>query len=77
MDKRKIQSLKDQIIIYGESLGSGVAVELGTKYSFFINSSLEAPFTSVSGNSKKRYRIFPTKYLVKDKFDNFSKIDKS
>ena len=23
---------KDQIIIYGESLGSGVAVELGAKY---------------------------------------------
>ena len=22
------------------------------------------------------YKIFPTKYLVKDKFDNFSKIDK-
>ena len=26
--------------------------------------------------AKKRYKIFPTKYLVKDKFDNLSKIEK-
>ena len=64
----------NQIIIYGESLGSGVAVELGTKH-HFLSIVLEAPFTSIEDIAKKRYRIFPTKYLVKDKFDNFSKID--
>ena len=66
---------KNQIIIYGESLGSGVAVELGIRYSF-LSIVLEAPFTSVSEIAMKRYRIFPTKYLVKDRFDNLSKIDK-
>ncbi len=66
---------KKQIIIYGESLGSGVAVELGTRY-HFLSVVLEAPFTSIPDIAKKRYKIFPTKYLVKDKFDNFSKIDK-
>ena len=66
---------KDQIIVYGESLGSGVAVELGVRYKF-LSIVLEAPFTSISDIASKRYKIFPTKYLVKDRFDNLSKIDK-
>ena len=65
---------KDQIVIYGESLGSGVAVELGIKYNF-LSVVLEAPFTSIPEIAKNRYKIYPTKYLVKDKFDNISKID--
>ena len=72
--KEKTEFKLDQVIIYGESLGSGVAVELGTKYNF-LSIVLEAPFTSIEDIAKMRYRIFPTKYLVKDKFDNFSKID--
>jgi len=60
-------------VIYGESLGSGVAVELGTKFKFkFI--VLEAPFISISEIAKTRYKIFPIKFLVKDKFDNLKKI---
>ena len=65
---------KKQIVVYGESLGSGVAVELGIKYNF-LSIVLEAPFTSISDIAKKRYKIYPTKLLVKDKFDNFSKIN--
>ncbi len=64
-----------QIVIYGESLGSGVAVELGIKYEF-LSIVLEAPFTSIEDIAQKRYRIFPTKFLVKDKFNNYGKIDK-
>ena len=64
----------DQIVIYGESLGSGVAVELGTKNAF-LSIVLEAPFTSIEDIAKMRYPIYPTKFLVKDKFDNYSKID--
>ena len=64
-----------QVVVYGESLGSGVAVELGTKYQF-LSIVLEAPFTSIEDIAKKRYRIYPVKFLVKDKFDNYSKIDK-
>ena len=65
---------KNQIVVYGESLGSGVAVELGIKYRF-LSIVLEAPFTSITDIAKKRYKIYPTKFLVKDKFDNLSKID--
>ena len=63
------------LVIYGESLGSGVAVELGIKYKF-LSIVLEAPFTSVPDIANKRYKIFPTKVLVIDRFDNLSKIKK-
>ena len=74
MDKKNTEFNFDQIVIYGESLGSGVAVELGTRYKF-LSVVLEAPFTSIEDIARKRYRIFPAKFLVKDKFDNYSKID--
>ena len=64
-----------KIVVYGESLGSGVAVELGIKYRF-LSLVLEAPFTSIADIARKRYKIYPTTYLVKDKFDNISKISK-
>ena len=64
----------EDIINYGESLGSGVAVELNLKYNFLCT-VLEAPFTSIADVATKRYKIYPSKYLVKDKFDNLSKID--
>ena len=64
----------EDIVNYGESLGSGVAVELNLKYNFLCT-ILEAPFTSIADVANKRYKIYPTKYLVKDKFDNLSKID--
>ena len=66
---------KKNIIIYGESLGAAVAVNIGTKYKF-KSIILEAPFTSVADIASKRYKIFPVKHLIMDKFDNYSKIDK-
>ena len=66
--------IKD-MINYGESLGTGVAVELNLKYNFLCT-VLEAPFTSIADVANYRYKIYPAKYLVKDKFDNLSKIDK-
>ena len=59
----------EDIVNYGESLGSGVAVELNLKYNFLCT-VLEAPFTSIADVANKRYKIYPTKFLVKDKFDN-------
>ena len=52
-----------------------VAVQLNLKYNFLCT-VLEAPFTSIADVANYRYKIYPTKYLVKDKFDNLSKIDK-
>ena len=48
------------IINYGESLGTGVAVELNLKYNFLCT-VLEAPFTSIADIASERYRIYPTR----------------
>ena len=56
-------------------MGLDIAVELGRKYEF-ASIVLEAPFTSVADIAQQRYRIFPTKFLVKDKFNNLEKINK-
>ena len=63
------------IILYGESLGTAVAVDLASKYSF-AGVILESPFTSMTRLAQKYYPIFPVKIILKDKFDSINKIQK-
>ena len=63
----------NQIILYGESLGSGVAVELG-KENNFNSIILESPFTSIENSAKIYYPYLPVRLLLKDRFDSISKI---
>jgi hypothetical protein len=74
IDKKKLNK-KNDIVLYGESLGTGVVIEMATRYSF-KSVILEAPFTSITDLAQKKYKIYPAKFLVLDKFDNFSKIGK-
>ena len=63
----------DKIILYGESLGTGVAVEMAKKNNF--NSMiLESPFTSIENSAKIYYPYLPVRLLLKDKYDSISKI---
>ena len=63
----------NQIILYGESLGSGVAVEVGRKNNF--NSIiLESPFTSIENSAKIYYPYLPVRLILKDRYDSISKI---
>ena len=64
---------KNQIIIYGESLGTGVAVEIAQNNNF-AGVILESPFTSMSAAGKKKYPFLPVKLLLKDKYENIKKI---
>ena len=74
VDKKKFIKKKD-IVLYGESLGTGVAIEMATRYSF-KSVILESPFTSIPDIAKKKYIFYPVKFLILDKFDNLSKIKK-
>ncbi|MAG89753.1 MAG: alpha/beta hydrolase, partial [Rhodobacteraceae bacterium] len=58
---------------YGESLGTGVVVDLGTR-AIFKGIVLEAPYTSIEALAKKRYWFIPVSYLLKDKFDSINKV---
>lgn len=68
----------DQIIIYGESLGTGVAtqmaVELATDGTPLRGLVLEAPFTAMGDAAQDHYPFLPARWLVKDKYDSLSKI---
>jgi len=64
-------------ILYGESLGSGVAVEMATRFAGegpVRALVLEAPFTSMGAAAQFHYPFVPARYLVLDQFDSLSKI---
>jgi len=63
------------IILYGESLGTGIATRLSTDIAFNAI-ILEAPFTSVADIAQSHYWIFPAKWLVLDRFDSIGIIKK-
>ena len=64
-------------VLYGESLGSGVAVQMAVEKSAqtpFAALVLEAPFTSVTEVAASHYPFMPVRWLVKDHFDSAAKI---
>ena len=61
------------LILYGESLGTGVAVHLA-QYKNYAGVILETPFTSMIDTAKKFYPYIPVSLLLKDKFENYKKI---
>ena len=65
--------IEENIIIYGESLGTGVATEIAQNKNF-AGIILESPFTSMVAAGKSKYPIFPIKLLLKDKYESDKKI---
>ena len=63
-----------QTILYGESLGTGVSVNLAINYDIH-SLILEAPYTSIEKIASERYWFVPVHYLLKDSFNSLSKID--
>jgi len=61
------------IIIYGESLGTGIAVEIAQNKSF-AGIILESPFTSMIDVGKDKYPFLPVKLMLKDKYESDKKI---
>ena len=77
--KAAIEALKKQglseksFILYGESMGTGVATQMATEFdaSALI---LESPYTSVPDVGADRYPMVPVHWLLRDKYDSLSKI---
>ena len=61
------------IILYGESLGTGIATEISQNNNF-AGLVLETPFTSMIEAAKNFYPYIPVALLLKDKYDNQNKI---
>ena len=62
-----------RLVLYGESLGSGVAVELAVRHEI-AGLILEAPFTSVAEVAQCHFPFVPAARLVTDRFDSLSRI---
>ena len=65
--------IEENIIIYGESLGTGITTEIAQNKNF-AGIILETPFTSMVAAGKSKYPIFPIKLLLKDKYESDKKI---
>jgi uncharacterized protein len=64
-----------QIVLWGESLGSGVAVALAAQKPVG-RVILEAPFTSTEAVGARRYWYLPVRFLMKDQFHSDERIGK-
>lgn len=62
-----------RIVLWGESLGTGVATREAQRRQV-AGIVLEAPFTSVADRAQEIYWWTPARWLVRDRFDNLSRI---
>jgi fermentation-respiration switch protein FrsA (DUF1100 family) len=62
-----------RLVVWGESLGTGVAVALAAEKEF-AKVVLEAPFTSTADIAAAVYPIVPVRYLMKDQFRSDQRI---
>lgn len=63
----------EKLVIYGESLGTAVAVDLATKKPCG-GVVLEAPFTSIADMAQRMFPVLPVRKLVRNRFDSLHKI---
>ena len=65
----------DRLVFYGESIGSGVAVQMAVEFQP-RRLVLEAPFTSAAAVAKRTYAFLPVDMMMHDRFDSIDKIEK-
>ncbi len=70
---KNIGLVEEDIIIYGESLGTGIATQIAQNKNF-AGLILETPFTSMIAAAKNFYPYIPVNLLLKDKYKNDKKI---
>ena len=70
---RKQKISDDQIIIYGESLGTAISVEVAQNKKF-AGIILESPFTSMVEAGKHYYFYLPVSLLLKDRYQTIDKL---
>ncbi len=74
LDFVKDQHIPEQcIVIYGESLGSGVATQMAITHDVGALILL-APISSLSSAAHAHYPFLPTQLLLRERYDNVNKI---
>lgn len=70
---RTIGYQSEQLVFYGESLGSGVATAMAAEYGGAAL-VLESAYSSIADVAQDIYWYFPVRWLVKDEFDSATRI---
>ena len=65
----------DRIVLYGESLGTGVATAMAAEYRV-AGLVLDMPYSSITDMARKRYWFLPVRLLLLDTFDSVSRMAK-
>lgn len=69
MTDQQIRYPTNELYVYGESLGTGVATYIALKYKQVKKLFLQSPFTSISDVASKHYPYLPIHYLLKNSFE--------
>ena len=62
-----------RVVLYGESLGSGLAARLASEQPVRAV-VLESPYTSITDIARSRYPLLPVRWLLRDRFDSLGVI---
>ncbi|MGD0682403.1 MAG: alpha/beta hydrolase [Terracidiphilus sp.] len=63
----------ENIILFGQSMGTGVAVQMAGEFPVG-GVMLLAPYTSVAEIAQRNYPYFPAKYIILDRYENDKKM---
>jgi fermentation-respiration switch protein FrsA (DUF1100 family) len=73
----KAQGIADSgIVLFGESLGTGVAVQLAAEHPVYAM-ILRSPYTSIAEVAALQFPYLGARWLVRDRFDSMAKIGRS
>jgi uncharacterized protein len=67
----------DRMVLFGESLGTGIAVRIASEIASVQPIAalvLETPYTSIADVAASHYPFAPARWLLKDRFDALSRI---
>ncbi|MEM7641361.1 MAG: alpha/beta hydrolase [Pseudomonadota bacterium] len=65
-----------ETVLYGESLGTGVAARMALEPGAWRALILDAPYTSIAERAAEMYPIFPIRTMIQAEFDTLSIIDR-
>lgn len=63
----------DRIVLYGESLGTGLATRIASEQSVAAL-ILQSPYTSITAIAERRFSYLPVDFMLKDRFDSLSRM---
>ena len=73
--RSKPEVIDDSVVLFGRSLGGGVAVDLATKEQV-QGVILESAFTSIPSMAKRAYPLLPVGPFLRTRYDSLAKIGK-